>query len=701
MTRLSAQTLLFVSLWLFVVIASLPARAQLQIVPTTTLAKETANNTSASSSFAGLDNDVPPPANVSKSSTATLLYSGNTTKMYVHFMGWFGSSSHVNVGYSSTDPAQVHRQVSDMKSRGFAGAILDWYGPGSGSDTVAGLLRTEAESKGWQFALTEDVGSISSYAGSNICDGTQKLINDLNYIASTYEGSGSYLRVNGRPVILFFGVDAYFIDWARVRAQVSGDPLFLFRNSGGITDPNSDGGFSWQITNLSNPYDMSLSYLDTYYSTAVAHPSRISFGSGYPGFNDTDASWTGNRVQHRKCGSTWIKTMAEANRYYSTSKQMPFLQVVTWNDYEEGTAIEPGIDNCLDVYAHMSGSTLYWSLNGTGSSTTISYFRIFISTDGVNLMRLKDVSSGTRSLSLSGYGLSSATKYTLYVKAIGKPSIQDQMSAPVTYRPGNQPPVVKLTLNKSSGIVPLTITASTSGSYDPDGSVSSSKIDFGDGAVVSGPTASHTYSNFDSYTVTATVYDNRGVTSVARATVNAKPPKSGVILSLPLNGSTVGNFVRFAASASSSSGAKITAMRIYVDHQPLYLIHSNRIDTHLKLLDGSHYVSFSAWDSAGTVYKAASTIHVGLGVNQPPIAAMTLTTFAPAVGSTLRVCTAPSHDPDGSVSSSQVNFGDGTAAQNGTTTYHQYKAAGTYTITATVRDNRGATNSTKTTVAVH
>src|SRR5512146_1956981 len=205
MTRLSAQTLLYMPV-LFVVIASLPAKAQLQIVPTTTLAREIANNTSASSSFAGLDNDVPRAGNVSKSLTKTLLYSGNTTKIYVHFMGWFGTTSHVNVGYSSTDPAQVHRQVSDMKSRGFAGAILDWYGSGSGSDTVAGLLKTEAEAQGWQFAITEDVGSVSSYAGKNICDATQKVIDDLNYIAARYEVSSSYLRVNGRPVVFFFGL---------------------------------------------------------------------------------------------------------------------------------------------------------------------------------------------------------------------------------------------------------------------------------------------------------------------------------------------------------------------------------------------------------------------------------------------------------------------------------------------------------------
>ena len=40
-----------------------------------------------------------------------------------------------------------------------------------------------------------------------------------------------------------------------------------------------------------------------------------------------------------------------------------------------------------------------------------------------------------------------ALKYTLFVKAMGKSSIQNQMSAAVTYRRGNQPPTVKLTVD--------------------------------------------------------------------------------------------------------------------------------------------------------------------------------------------------------------------------------------------------------------
>ena len=33
-------------------------------------------------------------------------------------------------------------------------------------------------------------------------------------------------------------------------------------------------------------------------------------------------------------------------RYYSEQRPLPFLMIETWNDYEEGTAIEGGVDAC-------------------------------------------------------------------------------------------------------------------------------------------------------------------------------------------------------------------------------------------------------------------------------------------------------------------------------------------------------------------
>jgi hypothetical protein len=421
---------LLITLFIMVLIGAAIAAAQsFTITPTTTLAKETANNTSASSTFPTQINGNAKPGNVSKSAEKLLLYSGNTTKVFAHFMGWFGTGSgHMNVGYNSADATQVHKQVSDMKSRAINGAILDWYGQGDLTDTVAGLLRTESEAQGFTFAIMEDVGAVSQSARTNNCDVTQKLINDLNYAYSTYEVSPAYLSVGGRPVVFFFGLEAYFVDWGRVGTQVSGNPLFVFRNSGAFTDPNSNGAFAWIQVNPTNVFDINRSYLDNYYSVGLQHLDRLNFGTGYVGFNDTLAPWTANRFMQRQCGLTWLSSFAEAGKYYNTTTQLPFAQIATWNDYEEGTEVESGIDNCLKPIAWTSGNTLYWKLEGQGPPETVLYFRVFISTDGTNLMRLADVSGTARSLSLSTWPLSTSTTYKLFVKAMGKPSILNQIS---------------------------------------------------------------------------------------------------------------------------------------------------------------------------------------------------------------------------------------------------------------------------------
>src|SRR5205823_5894341 len=79
----------------------------------------------------------------------------------------------------------------------------------------------------------------------------------------------------------------------------------------------------------------------------------------------------------------------------------------------------------------------------------------------------------------------------------------------------NQPPLAALSVTPSSGIAPVSVTATTATSSDPDGSIASSIIDFGDGTAVSGPSATHTYSTPGTYTVTATVYDNLNASAKA------------------------------------------------------------------------------------------------------------------------------------------------------------------------------------------
>ncbi len=269
------------------------------ITPTTTLQAETANNTSASSSFVAQPNGLPHPANVSKLPTSSLLYSGSTTKTYAAMEGWFGESTHMNVGYNSNDPQQVKRQVEDMMSRGIQGAVLDWFGPNEATiNGTAITLRTQAEAHpGFEFAIMEDAGALFAAAQANGCDVTTQLISDINYINSQFVPSPAYTRFNGQPVIYFFGVDAYYINWNQVQSAVANKPLLLFRGTDGLTRPISNGGFQWEDINADpfhpaspNPFDPGLAAQNAFYQTAKT-AGRLAIGSVYRGFNDSLAPW--------------------------------------------------------------------------------------------------------------------------------------------------------------------------------------------------------------------------------------------------------------------------------------------------------------------------------------------------------------------------------------------------------------------------
>ncbi len=414
------------------------AAAQIvQVVPTTTLAAETGNNTSAADSFVTQTNGNAGVANVSKAPLSSLLYPGSTTKLYAHFMPWFGGANHMNVGYRSDDPIQVRKQVDDMMSRGLQGAIIDWYGPSATREqatTVA--MQHEAELRGgaFEFAIMEDVGALSTCANTPGCDLTTQLISDLTFVYTNFESSPAYMRMGGRPVVFFFGLEQYTLDWTRVRALVPGSPLFIFRNAGAFSQAESDGGFAWI-----DPLTSGSGYLDFFYRSALAAPTSQTFASAYKGFNDSLAAWapTPPRVLAQDCGQTWLATLAEIGRYYNTTNQLPALQLVTWNDYEEGTELESGIENCVTVSGAVSGTNLTWSI--TGNENTVNHYTVFISTDGSNLARLAEVPVTAHSYDLSALPLSAGT-YQLYVRAVGKPSMRNHFTPSISYTIAPAPP---------------------------------------------------------------------------------------------------------------------------------------------------------------------------------------------------------------------------------------------------------------------
>jgi glycosyl hydrolase family 71 len=387
------------------------------------------NNTSAANNFPTQSNGNLGANNVSKVDIHSLLYPGATTKIFAHLMLWFGQSKHMNVGYSSNDAAQVQRQVEDMISRGIDGIVIDWYGPNNFVDDASKLVMHEAEKHpGFSFAIMVDAGAMGSGACSG-CSPQQTLTALLQYVAQTYFASKAYLTIGGQPVITNFNVDqANSIDWDDVRASIPAAPRFIFQNNDGFAHQTSDGSYSWIMPQFGN---YGLDYLSSFYGAGLGYQQEETVGATYKGFNDSLASWGSNRVMDQQCGQTWLQTFERINQLYSSDRQLPFLQLITWNDYEEGTEIESGIDSCFSLQANVSGNKLQWTT--AGNENTVDHYAIY-SMSGQSLVPLTGTKPGVHSVDLCSLSLPTGQNQ-VYVQAVGKPMLANRMPAPVTYTP--------------------------------------------------------------------------------------------------------------------------------------------------------------------------------------------------------------------------------------------------------------------------
>jgi hypothetical protein len=277
---------------------------------------------------------------------------GTSPEAIALYEAWFGHPKHISVGYSSHDPAAIKSQIVRAKAMGISAFVVDWYGDREPFiDRSYALLQTIASKNRFQVAMMYDEADEEVGA-------TDQAIADLTmfhdaYLSSKAPGRQAYLTYDGRPVIFIFPKGRY-TDWNLVRTRVnkwSPPPLLIYENQPDKYADAFDGFYAWISPGeggwAADGSNWGEQYLSKFYQTmSLKYSDKIIVGGAWAGFDDSKASWGLNRHISPRCGQTYADTFSFWRKYFTADDPPPFIMIETWNDHEEGTAIEDGIPTC-------------------------------------------------------------------------------------------------------------------------------------------------------------------------------------------------------------------------------------------------------------------------------------------------------------------------------------------------------------------
>ncbi|HVY32696.1 MAG TPA: hypothetical protein VHB79_39440 [Polyangiaceae bacterium] len=256
-------------------------------------------------------------------------------KIYVHLMPWFetpgfhwdmvGRHYNPQIGpYHSGDYKVIEYQLLLMKYAGIDGVIIDW----PGRSTMFNDLPANAENTdqiidqtakfGMEFAVCFE----DQYAGD-----VNDAKNSMHWVRDHYFNKPNHIKINNAPALFVFGPQKIAAgDWAGVLAETGTDPSFfsLWYNMG--AGPARDGTFAWLYSDglmgVRNYYDRP----DQGTKVPVLYPGfNAAYPNGAPGWS----------IPYDAEGDTFTATWNLAKGVGTA------LQIATWNDYTEGTMIEP------------------------------------------------------------------------------------------------------------------------------------------------------------------------------------------------------------------------------------------------------------------------------------------------------------------------------------------------------------------------
>lgn len=403
----------------------------------------------------------------------------------------------------------------------------------------------------------------------------------------------------------------------------------------------------------------------TTYSTEIWFKTATNRGGKLTGFGNAQSGLSGNYDRHvymqddgKLVFGTWTgqTNTITSSTSYNDSK---WHQVVATQSSAGMKLYVDGVLAGTNPQTNAQDYTGYWRAGG-------------------------DVTWGSSDAYFNG----SLDEFAVYQTALSASTVAQHftLGAPI-------PQNVLPTASFSSSVADKTVTVNGSGSADSDGTIATYTWNFGDGSpTVAGTvsSASHTYSAAGTYSVTLSVVDNSGGSDSVSHDVQIVHVNSAPVAIF--TESLTNLSAAFDATGSSDADGSIAT---YAWNFGDGTSGSGATALHSYAVAGSYTVGLTVTDNEG----ASTTLTHVIAVTAANIAPTASFTSSPS-GLSVAFDAAASSDADGTISSYDWDFGDGTAHGTGVAPTHTYAAAGSYTIALIVTDNRGGSNSATATVSV-
>ena len=244
--------------------------------------------------------------------------------------------------YDSNDPHALECHVLLMKFAGIDGAIIDWYGIKEHRDYAAIHRNTKhliayIKKAGLNFAICYEDQSIKHLVNDEVLRESQALSHGqevLRWMQDHWFVADEYAKIAGRPLLLVFGPQ-YFkgASWQALFSGLPQPPHFYTLNT---LQEGADGVFGWPPVHGGRVVSPAAwrAYLSQLYQ-------KGGVGTAFPKFHDIYEE-AGVRESYGYLDDQEGTVFGETLELAGESASL--IQIVTWNDYGEGTIIEPTIE---------------------------------------------------------------------------------------------------------------------------------------------------------------------------------------------------------------------------------------------------------------------------------------------------------------------------------------------------------------------